>query len=182
MLTELLAIQCNQPAAMSVLFAEQGCRVAFFDVADEPSQRLVETLRGSGKRAAYYRCDLTDIEALRNAVREVGRDYGPVDVLINNAARDDRQELMSATVEYWDQAMAVNLRHHLFATQAVVPGMEQRGGGSIITMGSVSWIRGRPGMVGYSTAKAAINGLTRTLARLSCAESAKSAATSGVRA
>ena len=91
--------------------------------------------------------------------------HGDVHVLINNAARDDRQDLMTATVDYWDEAIAVNVRHHLFATQAVVPGMTRNGGGSIINMGSVSWMRGRPGMVGYSTAKAAIHGLTRTLAR-----------------
>ena len=86
-------------------------------------------------------------------------------MLVNNAARDDRQDLMTATLEYWDRAIAVNLRHHLFAVQAVVPGMQRKGAGSIINMGSVSWMRGRPGMVGYSTAKAGINGLTRTLAR-----------------
>jgi len=152
-------------AAMSVLFAEQDCDVVLFDIADEPSEALAAALRGNGKRATYLRCDVTDVATLQEAIRDTERDRGRVDVLINNAARDDRQELMSASVEYWEQAMAVNLRHHLFATQAVVPGMERRGGGSIINMGSVSWMRGRPGMVGYSTAKAAIDGLTRTLAR-----------------
>lgn len=152
-------------AAMSVLFAEQDCDVVLFDIADGPSEALAASLRGSGRRATYRRCDVTDVAALQDAIGEAERDRGRVDVLINNAARDDRRELMSASVEYWEQAMAVNLRHHLFATQAVVPGMERRGGGSIINMGSVSWMRGRPGMVGYSTAKAAINGLTRTLAR-----------------
>ena len=152
-------------AAMSALFAEQDCDVVLFDIADGPSEALATELRGNGRRATYRRCDVTDVAALQDAIREAERDRGRVDVLINNAARDDRQELMSASVEYWEQAMAVNLRHHLFATQAVVPGMERRGGGSIINMGSVSWMRGRPGMVGYSTAKAAINGLTRTLAR-----------------
>ena len=152
-------------AAMSVLFAEQACDVVLLDIADEPSERLVEALRGHGKRATYRRCDVTDVAELQRAIHDTERDHGAVDVLINNAARDDRRELMSASVEYWEQAMAVNLRHHLFATQAVVPGMERRGGGSIINMGSVSWMRGRPGMVGYSTAKAAIDGLTRTLAR-----------------
>jgi NAD(P)-dependent dehydrogenase (short-subunit alcohol dehydrogenase family) len=152
-------------AAMCALFAAQDCTVAFLDVAEASSLRLLESLQADGRRAAYYPCDVCDIEALRGAVRDVEREHGDVDVLVNNAARDDRQALMSATVEYFDQAIAVNLRHHLFAAQAVVPGMERRGGGSIINMGSVSWMRGRPGMVGYSTAKAAINGLTRTLAR-----------------
>jgi NAD(P)-dependent dehydrogenase (short-subunit alcohol dehydrogenase family) len=152
-------------AAMCALFAAQDCTVAFLDIAEAPSRRLQESLRAEGRRAAYYPCDVTDVEALRAAVRAVEREHGGVDVLVNNAARDDRQELMSATVEYFDEAIAVNLRHHLFAAQAVVPGMERRGGGSIVNLGSVSWMRGRPGMVGYSTAKAAINGLTRTLAR-----------------
>ena len=152
-------------AAMALLFAAQDCRVALLDIADEPAQRLTDMLCGSGRRAAYHHCDVTDIDALRRVVGDVERECGFVDVLVNNAARDDRQELMSASVEYWDRSLAVNLRHHLFATQAVVPGMERRGGGSIINLGSVSWMRGRPGMVGYSTAKAAIHGLTRTLAR-----------------
>lgn len=151
--------------AMTVLFADQGSRVVFLDIADEPSQRLVARLEAGGSQVTYHRCDLTDIEALRDSVRKVEREHGPVAVLINNAARDDRQDFMSATVEYWDRALEVNLRHHVFAAQAVVPGMEQRGGGCIINMGSISWMRGRPGMVGYTTAKAAINGFTRTLAR-----------------
>ena len=151
--------------AMSVLFAEQDCSVVILDIADGPSQRLVDDLRGAGTRAAHFHCDVTDIEALQRTIRAAVAAHGPVGVLVNNAARDDRQDLMTATVDYWDLAVAVNLRHHVFATQAVVPGMEAQGGGSIINLGSVSWMRGRPGMVGYSTAKAAINGLTRTLAR-----------------
>jgi len=151
--------------AMSVLFAEQRCSVVVLDIADEPSLQLVDGLRGAGRRAAYFHCDLTDVAALQRTIHAVEAAHGQIDVLINNAARDDRQDLMTATVDYWDEAIAVNVRHHVFATQAVVPGMAQRGGGSIINMGSVSWMRGRPGMVGYSTSKAAIHGLTRTLAR-----------------
>lgn len=152
-------------AAMALLFAAQECHVAILDIDDASANDVVARVRDAGGNAAYCRCDVTDVDALKRAVDQAERACGGVDVLINNAARDDRQDLMSATVEYWDRAIAVNLRHHLFATQAVVPGMERRGGGSIINMGSVSWIRGTPGMVGYSTAKAAINGLTRTLAR-----------------
>ena len=151
--------------AMSVLFAEQDCGVVLLDIADEPSLQLVAAMRGTGKRASYFRCDVTDIEALQRTIHSVEAEHGAIDVLVNNAARDDRQDLMTATLEYWDRAIAVNLRHHLFAVQAVVPGMQRKGAGSIINMGSVSWMRGRPGMVGYSTAKAGINGLTRTLAR-----------------
>jgi NAD(P)-dependent dehydrogenase (short-subunit alcohol dehydrogenase family) len=152
-------------AAMAVLFAEQNCRVVVLDIADEPSRRLVESLRAEGKRTFFVHCDVTDVEALQRTIGALEAEHGAIDVLVNNAARDDRQELMSASVAYWDEAIAVNLRHHLFATQAVVPAMERKGGGSIINLGSVSWMRGRPGMVGYSTAKAAIHGLTRTLAR-----------------
>ena len=152
-------------AAMSALFAGQACRVALLDIADEPAQQLVARLRADGNDAAYYHCDVADVAMLQQAIGQVERAHGPVRVLINNAARDHRQDMMSASAAYWDQAMAVNLRHHFFATQAVVPAMEVAGGGSIINMGSVSWMRGRPDMVGYSTAKAAINGLTRTLAR-----------------
>jgi NAD(P)-dependent dehydrogenase (short-subunit alcohol dehydrogenase family) len=152
-------------AAMAVLFAEQASRVAILDIADDAARALVDALRARGKHALALHCDLTDVAALRRAVLDVERELGAVDVLVNNAARDDRQDFMTASVEYWDEAMAVNLRHHAFAAQAVVAGMERRGGGSIINLGSVSWMRGRPGMVGYSTAKAAIHGLTRTLAR-----------------
>jgi NAD(P)-dependent dehydrogenase (short-subunit alcohol dehydrogenase family) len=151
--------------AMAVLFAGQGCSVVVLDVDDAPARALVDGLCNDGRRAGYFHCDVTDIEALQRTIRAVESAHGRVDVLVNNAARDDRQDLLTATVEYWDRALAVNVRHHLFAAQAVVPGMQRNGGGSIINMGSVSWMRGRPGMVGYSTAKAAIHGLTRTLAR-----------------
>lgn len=152
-------------ATLSALFAGQGCTVALLDIADGPSRLLAEQLRSEARNAFYHRCDVTDVALLQQTIREVERQHGPVKVLVNNAARDDRQDMMKATPAYWDDAMAVNLRHHFFAAQAVVPGMERVGGGSIINMGSVSWMRGRPNMVGYSTAKAAINGLTRTLAR-----------------
>jgi NAD(P)-dependent dehydrogenase (short-subunit alcohol dehydrogenase family) len=150
---------------MAVLFAGQGCSVVVLDIDDTPARALVDGLCNDGRRVAYFHCDVTDIDALQRTIRAVESAHGAVDVLVNNAARDDRQDLLTATVEYWDRALAVNVRHHLFAAQAVVPGMQRNGGGSIINMGSVSWMRGRPGMVGYSTAKAAIHGLTRTLAR-----------------
>jgi NAD(P)-dependent dehydrogenase (short-subunit alcohol dehydrogenase family) len=143
--------------------AEQGCKVAFCDVADAPSQALVASLAPAAVR--YDRCDVRDIAALRAVLAAVAGAWGPVTVLVNNAARDDRHTIESVTPEYWDNAMAINLRHHFFAAQAVAPGMAGAGGGSIVNLGSVSWMRGTPGMVAYTTAKAAINGLTRTLAR-----------------
>jgi NAD(P)-dependent dehydrogenase (short-subunit alcohol dehydrogenase family) len=151
--------------AMSVLFASQDCSVVVLDIDDALSRVLVDGLCDDGRRAAYFHCDVTDIDALQRTISAVESAHGAVDVLVNNAARDDRQDLLTASVEYWDRAIAVNVRHHVFAAQAVVPGMQRNGGGSIINMGSVSWMRGRPGMVGYSTSKAAIHGLTRTLAR-----------------
>jgi NAD(P)-dependent dehydrogenase (short-subunit alcohol dehydrogenase family) len=108
---------------------------------------------------------LRDIPALREAVARIEAERGGVDVLVNNAAKDDRHELAAVEPDHWREALALNLDHQLFCTQAVAPGMAERGRGSVILMGSVSWMRGRPGLVGYTTAKAAINGLARTLAR-----------------
>ena len=102
---------------------------------------------------------------MRDAVAEVEAALGPIRVLVNNAARDDRKEFFDVTPEFWDRAIAVNVRHQFFVAQAVARGMIAAGGGAIINMGSTSWMRGRPGMAPYTTSKAGINGLTRTLAR-----------------
>jgi len=150
-------------AAIVSRFAEQGCRVAFCDIADEPSRALVASLAPA--RVSYHHCDLRDIAALRASLAAVEAEFGAVTVLVNNAASDDRHKMEDVTPEYWDQRLAINLRHQFFAIQAVVPGMIRLGGGSIVNMGSVSWMRATPGMVAYTTAKAGINGLTRTLAR-----------------
>ncbi len=150
-------------AALVARFAGQGCRVAFCDIDDDAAQALVATLAPAGVR--YHRCDLRDIAALRATLAAVEADFGVVTVLVNNAARDDRHKIEDVTPDYWDERFAVNLRHHFFAVQAVAPGMTQAGGGSIINMGSVSWMRATPGMAAYTAAKAAIHGLTRTLAR-----------------
>jgi NAD(P)-dependent dehydrogenase (short-subunit alcohol dehydrogenase family) len=144
-------------------FARQGSRVAFCDVADEPSRALVARLAPASVR--YDTCDVRDLGALRALLAAIERDWGPIAVLVNNAARDDRHAIEEVTPEYWDDRLAVNLRHHFFAIQAVAPGMARVGGGSIINLGSVSWMRGTTGMVGYAAAKAAIHGMTRTLAR-----------------
>ena len=149
-------------AAFVRAFAAQGAAVAFVDVDEAASTALSTEL---GARVGYWRCDVRDIAALRASLAAAAERFGPIGVLVNNAARDDRHALADLTPEYWDENQAVNLRHHVFAVQAVAPGMAAAGGGSIINMGSVSWMRGRPGMVAYTTAKAAIMGLTRTLAR-----------------
>ncbi len=149
--------------ALVTAFAAQGCRVAFVDIDDAAGQALAAGLGSAAAR--YAHCDVRDIAALRTAIAEAAAAIGPIHVLVNNAARDDRHAFADVTPEYWDENQATNLRHHFFAAQAVAPGMAAEGGGSIINLGSVSWMRGRPGLAGYTTAKAAIHGLTRTLAR-----------------
>lgn len=150
-------------AAMVEAFAAQDARVHFLDIDEQAAAALIGCL--DGKRVDFQRCDVTDVTALRAAVATVEAQSGPIEALINNAARDDRHEMASVEPDYWDRNLAVNLNHQFFATQAVARGMAERGGGSIIMFGSVAWMRGRPGFVAYTTAKAAINGLTRTLAR-----------------
>ena len=149
-------------AAIVRAFAAQHARVAFVDIADEASQALVREI---GENVRYWRCDVRDVRALQSAIDEAGRALGPVRVLINNAARDDRHAFDTVTPDYWDESLAVNLRHHFFAAQTAARQMIAAGGGAIINMGSVSWMRGRPQLSAYTTAKAAIVGLTRTLAR-----------------
>jgi NAD(P)-dependent dehydrogenase (short-subunit alcohol dehydrogenase family) len=113
----------------------------------------------------FSHCDLTDIQALRSAIKRIEAQFGPVRVLVNNAANDDRHKFSEVTPEYWDERMSVNLRHHFFAIQAVAPEMTRAGGGSIINMSSIAWLIPSTGLPAYVTAKAGIVGLTRTLAR-----------------
>ena len=147
-------------------FAAQGAKVAFVDIAREPSEALVSEIEAAGHPApAFLPCDLRDIDALRNAVEKAAEANGLITVLVNNAAHDERHAIESVTPDYWDERMAVNLRHQFFAVQAVAPMMKQAGGGSIINFGSTSWMIGQGGMPGYTAAKSAIMGLTRGLAR-----------------
>ena len=152
-------------AALVTHFVAQGARVAFLDVAEAPSRARVAALAAAGRPAPLFLpCDLRDVAALRCAVAAVEAALGPPRVLVNNAARDDRHAVADVTPEFWDEMMAVNLRHQFFMIQAVAPGMAKAGGGSIVNFGSVSWMRKTQGMPGYTAAKAAVNGLTRTLA------------------
>jgi NAD(P)-dependent dehydrogenase (short-subunit alcohol dehydrogenase family) len=153
-------------AAMVERFASQGSRVAFLDIGEEPSKKLVNSMAGRCAHAPHFvHCDLTDIRALRAAVKDIETRLGGIQVLVNNAANDDRHTCEEVTPEYWDNRMNVNLRHQFFATQAVAPGMKAAGGGSIINMSSIAWLIPSTGMPIYVTAKAAIIGLTRTMAR-----------------
>jgi NAD(P)-dependent dehydrogenase (short-subunit alcohol dehydrogenase family) len=146
-------------------FARQGSRVAFFDIQDEPAERLVEALTAEGCVAPQYlHCDLTDVAALKNRVAEFIAMWGTVDVLVNNAANDQRHAIEEVTPEYWDRSMAVNLRPQFFMIQAALPAMRKAGRGSIINMSSISWMIPSTGLPLYITTKAAIVGLTRTLA------------------
>lgn len=149
-------------AAMVEQFAQQGARVAFLDRDEESSRTLVEKLNHLAP--IFVSCDLRDIASLQASIKQIESQLGPIRVLINNAANDDRHEFAAVTPEYWDERMAVNLRHHFFAIQAVVPGMESGGGGSIINMSSISWMIPSTGLPAYVVAKAGIVGLTRTMA------------------
>jgi NAD(P)-dependent dehydrogenase (short-subunit alcohol dehydrogenase family) len=146
-------------------FARQGARVAFLDVQDEPAYALVEKLAGEGcPKPLYKHCDLADLAALKAAIEDAAGELGAIDVLVNNAANDARHTIEDVTPEYWDASMAVNLRPQFFAVQAVLPHMRKTGGGSIVNMSSISWVIPSTGLPLYVTAKAAIVGLTRTLA------------------
>src|SRR6185503_1104370 len=147
-------------------FCAQGARVTFADVQEDVSKALVERIRERGHRAPrFIPCDLKDIEGLCSAVDRVGREDGPVKVLVNNAANDDRHRIENVSVDYWDERIQVNLRHQFFAAQAVRPQMRDSGGGSIVNLGSISWMQGEADCIAYVTAKSAVNGLTRGLAR-----------------
>ena len=150
-------------AAFVRAFAGQGARVGFCDIADEPSRALVARLPGS--MLHYARADVRDIPALQRAIGDAARALGPITVLVNNAARDDRHRIEDVTVEFFDERMAVNLRHAYFAIQAVVPGMKQAGGGSIVNFSSVSYHTMTPHLSVYQAAKAAVIGMSRGLAR-----------------
>ena len=144
----------------------QRARVAFVDIQREASDALAARIAARGLPApAFIPCDLRDIAALRAAIAQVEARLGAVRVLVNNAAHDERHAIEAVTPEYWDDRFAVNLRHQFFAAQAVVPAMAAAGGGSIVNFGSTSWLVGQGGMPAYLSAKAAVAGLTRALAR-----------------
>lgn len=143
-------------------FAAQDARVGFVDLDEDGGAALADSL---GENVQFAACDLRDIDQLRSAFASLAEKTGPADVLVNNAARDDRHDWQDVTPEYYDERMATNLRHMFFAIQSVAPGMIEAGGGSIINMGSNSWWEGFGGFPAYATAKAAVHGLTRTMAR-----------------
>jgi NAD(P)-dependent dehydrogenase (short-subunit alcohol dehydrogenase family) len=146
-------------------FVAQGARVAFFDIDLPAGEALAHRLGDSRHAPLVLPCDVTDIAALRTAIADAARALGPIRVLVNNAANDLRHAIADVTPESFDAGIAINLRHQFFAAQAVAEGMKQAGGGAIINLGSISWMLKNGNMPVYLMAKAAIEGLTRGLAR-----------------
>jgi D-xylose 1-dehydrogenase len=152
-------------AAIVDAFARQKAKVGFIDIQDAPSQALAARLNADGCVVSYCHADLTDVPALRAAIAVLRERQGPVTVLINNAAHDERHAAEEVTPDYFDGRIAVNLKHSFFAAQAVLPDMKAAGGGSIVNFSSISWMAGMGGMAVYTAAKSAMIGLTRSLAR-----------------
>lgn len=143
-------------------FVQQGSKVTFFDIAEEEARALVERL---DDKPRFEKVDLTRISHVRSTIADLVDEEGAFDILINNAGNDDRHMIDDVTEAYWDERMQVNLKHLFFCAQSVVPGMREKGGGVIVNLGSISWHLALPGLAVYQTAKAAIEGLTRSLAR-----------------
>jgi NAD(P)-dependent dehydrogenase (short-subunit alcohol dehydrogenase family) len=154
-------------ATLVEAFCLQGARVAFVDIQEEEGERLVQRLASLAHSTPpkFYPCNLIDVEGLQRVIAKVGADLGPIGVLVNNAADDTRHDFTSVTREYWDERIAVNLRHFFFAIQAVYPQMKELGGGSVVNFGSMSWHECHGQMTAYTTSKAGIEGMTRGLAR-----------------
>ncbi len=147
-------------------FAAQGARVAFVDIDTAASTALVESIGAAGHPAPrFIACDIRDVAAYRSAIEEAVAHNGAITVLVNNAARDDRHTIDQVTPDYWDERIAVNLKHQYFAIQAVAPCMRAAGGGSIVNFSSVSYHTMTPQLSVYQAAKAAVIGMTRGLAR-----------------
>jgi NAD(P)-dependent dehydrogenase (short-subunit alcohol dehydrogenase family) len=152
-------------ASIVECFARQKAKVGFLDIDEAASAQVLSSLEGFGAKAHFEACDVREVDALREAIEATRRALGPITVLVNNAARDDRHVTEEVTPEYWDERFAVNLKHQFFAAQAVLPDMKAAGRGAIINFGSVSWMVGQGGMVAYTACKSAVLGLTRSLAR-----------------
>jgi len=146
-------------------FARNHARVAFCDLQRDAGEELAKEAAHAGETALFLRCDVADIPALKGAIAEAGQKLGPIAVLVNNAANDERHAIDEVSADYWDKAQNVNLRHHFFAAQAVRPQMRELGFGSIVNLSSIAWRAGAAEMPAYAAAKAGVVGLTRALAR-----------------
>jgi D-xylose 1-dehydrogenase len=153
-------------AAMVTAFAEQGARVAFIDIDAQASEQLALSLEAAGFPKPWWRlCDVRDVEALQNTIADAAASLGDFHVLVNNVASDNRHTLESVTPQYYDERMAINERPAFFAIQAVVPGMQRLGSGSVINLGSTGWQTKGAAYPCYAIAKSSVNGLTRGLAK-----------------
>jgi NAD(P)-dependent dehydrogenase (short-subunit alcohol dehydrogenase family) len=146
-------------------FARQKAKVAFIDIAAEPSRAVAKALEQAGTPVHFELCDLTDVPALQRTIAAISGRLGPIQVLVNNAAHDERHATQDVTEAMWDSRIAVNLKHQFFCAQAVLPDMKAAGAGAIVNLGSISWMNGQGGMVAYTACKSAVLGLTRSLAR-----------------
>ena len=146
-------------------FLEQGSKVAFLDIDEDGASKLVNDFREFKYKAVFEKCDLKNIDQLKKSISTIKSNLGKISVLVNNAANDQRHTIDEVTPEFWDDRMNVNLRHFFFTSQAVYKDMSELGKGSIINIGSYSWMKGIGGMPAYTTAKSAVMGLTRSLAK-----------------
>ncbi|NGP18523.1 SDR family NAD(P)-dependent oxidoreductase [Devosia aurantiaca] len=146
-------------------FANQDARVGFVDIDDAAGSALAEELTAAGKTVYFEHLDLRDVQALQSGIETIRQALGTIGVLVNNAAHDERHPAPEVTPDYFDDRIAVNLRHQFFASQAVLPDMKAAGGGAIICMSSISWMAGFGGMPIYTASKAAVIGMVRSLAR-----------------
>ncbi|MFP3385346.1 SDR family NAD(P)-dependent oxidoreductase [Tritonibacter sp. SIMBA_163] len=151
-------------AALTEGFLKQGAKVAFVGRSD--ASEFVERMeRETGNRPLFVQCDITDIAALKAAIAHAAHTHGPIGVLVNNAANDQRHATLDVDEDFWDWSQAINLKAYFFACQAVLPGMQQLGGGAIVNFTSISYMMGNSGYPAYTTANSGINGMTRSLAR-----------------
>jgi len=146
-------------------FLQQGSKVAFLDKEKDLGNNLIDQLKQKNFKPVFKECDLVDIEEMKKKINEIREELGLISILVNNAANDQRHNIDDVTPEFWDDRMNNNLRHYFFTTQSIYRDMKKIGNGSIINIGSYSWMLAQGGMPGYTTAKSAVMGLTRTLAR-----------------
>lgn len=152
-------------AALVEAFAKQGAKTAFVDLDKPAGEKLAQSLTEQGYQVWFRECDITDIGTYQSVIRDAAKELGPISVLLNNAANDVRHSLASLSEERFDELVGVNMKHAMFAAQAVAPMMRELGGGSIINFGSVGWMMASAGYPTYAASKAAMHGLTRGLAR-----------------
>ena len=146
-------------------FLIQGSKLAFLDKEQDLGKNLVERFNNFKHKPLFKHCDLTNIDSLKKTIKEIRDELGLISILVNNAANDERHSIESVTEDFWDDRMNVNLKHYFFAIQSVCKDMQELGDGKIINIGSFSWMLGQGNMPGYTTAKSAVMGLTRTIAR-----------------